>query len=93
MAASKKTVQTVVEILLGEIGHPVSRSLVTRLMKETVPSGNKSYDKTILAVAAELVKWSALPSEKNLYDVAKKVTLEAGMPYTDPRTGITTQPK
>jgi hypothetical protein len=29
----------------------------------------------------------------DLYDVAKKVTLSIGLPYTDPRTGITTQPK
>lgn len=30
---------------------------------------------------------------KNLYDVAKNFTLEAGMPWTDPRTGKTHQPK
>jgi hypothetical protein len=29
----------------------------------------------------------------DLYDVAKKVTLSLGLPYTDPRTGTTTQPK
>lgn len=28
-----------------------------------------------------------------LYAIAKKITLDAGFPYTDPRTGKTTQPK
>lgn len=28
----------------------------------------------------------------NLYDVAKEVTLEAGLPWTDPRTGVTHEP-
>jgi hypothetical protein len=28
-----------------------------------------------------------------LYEIAKRVTLDAGLPYTDPRTGITTKPK
>lgn len=27
-----------------------------------------------------------------LYEIAKRITLEAGFPYTDPRTGETTQP-
>jgi len=27
-----------------------------------------------------------------LYTIAKKITLDAGYPYTDPRTGKTTQP-
>lgn len=27
-----------------------------------------------------------------LYEIAKQVTLDAGFPYTDPRTGIITQP-
>ena len=31
--------------------------------------------------------------ENKLYAIAKRVTLEAGFPYTDPRTGETTQPK
>lgn len=30
--------------------------------------------------------------DDKLYEVAKKVTLEAGLPYTDPRTGRTTKP-
>lgn len=28
-----------------------------------------------------------------LYAIAKRITLDAGYPYTDPRTGETTQPK
>jgi hypothetical protein len=28
-----------------------------------------------------------------LYEIAKRVTLDAGLPYTDPRTGVTTKPK
>lgn len=28
-----------------------------------------------------------------LYAIAKQITLDAGYPYTDPRTGKTTQPK
>jgi hypothetical protein len=30
--------------------------------------------------------------DPRLYAIAKKVTLEAGLPYTDPRTGETTKP-
>jgi hypothetical protein len=28
-----------------------------------------------------------------LYDVARKITLELGLPYTDPRNGKTYQPR
>lgn len=31
--------------------------------------------------------------DRNLYDVAKRITLEHGMPWTDPRTGRTYKPK
>jgi len=31
-------------------------------------------------------------NDPRLYAVAKQITLRAGMPYTDPRTGETTQP-
>ena len=27
-----------------------------------------------------------------LYEIAKRITLDAGFPYTDPRTGLTTHP-
>jgi hypothetical protein len=29
--------------------------------------------------------------DPRLYAIAKKITLDAGLPYTDPRTGITTE--
>jgi hypothetical protein len=32
-------------------------------------------------------------NDPRLYAVAKQITLRAGMPYTDPRTGETTQPQ
>jgi hypothetical protein len=28
--------------------------------------------------------------DPRLYEIAKKITLDAGLPYTDPRTGVTT---
>lgn len=31
-------------------------------------------------------------AENVIYEIAKRITLDAGYPYTDPRTGITTQP-
>lgn len=34
----------------------------------------------------------AAPDHPELYAIAKKITLEAGYPYTDPRTLETTQP-
>lgn len=33
-----------------------------------------------------------MPEIPALYGIAKAITLEAGLPYTDPRTGKTTQP-
>jgi hypothetical protein len=35
----------------------------------------------------------AAPDHPELYAIAKKITLDAGYPYTDPRTLETTQPK
>jgi len=41
--------------------------------------------------------WNAMgphvpPEDPRLYDVARRVTHSVGMPWTDPRTGITYQP-
>lgn len=35
---------------------------------------------------------AAVPEDPELYAIAKKITLEAGFPYIDPRTLETTQP-
>jgi len=34
----------------------------------------------------------AIAAPKELYDVAKKICFEAGLPWTDPRTGKTYRP-
>lgn len=37
--------------------------------------------------------WGHVTKDRNLYDVAKRITLEHGMEWTDPRTGETHKPK
>jgi len=40
---------------------------------------------------AERFAWH-MTGDRDLYDVAKRITLEAGMPWTDPRTLKTHEP-
>lgn len=47
MAANKKTIQKMLEILRFEVGRSQAETVIERLLKETVPSGNSSYDTTI----------------------------------------------
>lgn len=47
MAANKKTIQKMLEILRFEVGRSQAEVIIERLLKETVPSGNGSYDTTI----------------------------------------------
>ena len=48
MAANYKTVEKIVKILCDEVGSQEQVIvIVRRLLRETVPSGNHSYDATI----------------------------------------------
>jgi hypothetical protein len=45
-----------------------------------------------LEAGAMALLYTTPPENPALYDVAKQVCFEHGMPWTDPRTGITHQP-
>jgi hypothetical protein len=56
MAANFKTIDKVVEILIDEVNLYVALRMLRRLEKETVPSGNSSYDATIKRLLTALEK-------------------------------------
>ena len=47
MPANFPTIGKVIEILIEEVGESKAKKLIKRLHRETVPSGNASYDETI----------------------------------------------
>jgi hypothetical protein len=47
MSANYKTIEKVIKILAEEVGQEKTITVLRRLQRETVPSGNKSYDETV----------------------------------------------
>ena len=47
MVANWKTIERILEIVLQECGSERAFHVLNRLSRETVPSGNSSYDETI----------------------------------------------
>ncbi len=55
MIAKRSTIQKVAWILRNYMPEETARLLVARLLDDTVPSGNKSYDETIRRLSREMM--------------------------------------